>query len=110
MPRVCFSKLEYLILNQDFPLLCGSSQCTTFPIMLFGAAFVAQRGLELGRTDTLICYLGAFVGWIIVALEMRLKTIQIRLAGMDDQLNALGGKDDPVRGPDDNLILELNDW
>jgi hypothetical protein len=42
-------------------------------------------------------------------LEMRLKTIQIRLAGMSDQLNALSGRD-PEQGPDADLILELNDW
>jgi hypothetical protein len=42
-------------------------------------------------------------------LEMRLKTMQIRLAGMNDQLNALSGRD-PDQGPDADLILELNDW
>jgi hypothetical protein len=41
--------------------------------------------------------------------EMRLKTIQIRLAGMSDRLNALNRRD-PDQGPDDDLILELNDW
>jgi hypothetical protein len=65
--------------------------------------------LNLGRTDTLICWLGAFTLWITGELEMRLKTIQIRLAGMSDQMNALSGRD-PEQGPDDALILELNDW
>jgi hypothetical protein len=63
----------------------------------------------MGRTDTLICWLGAFAVWTIGELEMRLKTIQIRLAGMNDQLNALTGRD-PEQGPDADLILELNDW
>ena len=64
---------------------------------------------DLGRTDTLICWLGAFTLWSIGELEMRLKTIQIRLAGMSDELNALAGKDADA-GPDADLILELNDW
>jgi len=59
--------------------------------------------------DTLICWLGAFTLWMTGELEMRLKTIQIRLAGMSDQLNALSGRD-PEQGPDADLILELNDW
>jgi hypothetical protein len=65
--------------------------------------------LDLGRTDTLICWLGAFTLWTTGELEMRLKTIQLRLAGMSDQLNALSGRD-PEQGPDDDFILELNDW
>ena len=65
--------------------------------------------LNLGRTDTLICWLGAFTLWMTGELEMRLKTIQIRLAGMSDRLNALNRRD-PDQGPDDDLILELNDW
>ena len=59
--------------------------------------------LDLGRTDALICWLGAFTAWMTSELEMRLKTIQI------DQLYALTGTD-PDQGPDANLILELNDW
>lgn len=65
--------------------------------------------LNLGRTDTLICWLGAVAVWMTGELEMRLKTIQIRLAGMNDRLNALSGRD-LERGPNDDLILELNDW
>jgi hypothetical protein len=77
-------------------------------IMALGAIF-APWLLNLGRTDTLICWLGAFTLWMTGELEMRLKTIQIRLAGMNDQLNALSRRD-PEQGPDDDLILELNDW
>ena len=72
-------------------------------------AMSARWLLNLGRTDTLICWLGAFTLWMTGELEMRLKTIQIRLAGMSDQLNALSGRD-PEQGPDADLILELNDW
>ena len=64
--------------------------------------------LDLGRTDTLICWLGAFTLWV-TGVEMRMKTIQIRLAGMNDELNALSRRD-PDQGPDADLILELNDW
>jgi hypothetical protein len=77
-------------------------------IIALGAVF-APWLLNLGRTDTLICWLGAFTLWMTGELEMRLKTIQIRLAGMNDQLNALSRRD-PEQGPDDDLILELNDW
>ena len=38
-------------------------------------------------------------------LESRLKTMQLLLAGMDDQLNVLSGKES-----EGSLILELNDW
>jgi len=77
-------------------------------IMALGA-MIAPWLLDLGRTDTLICWFGALTLWTAGELEMRLKTIQIRLAGMDDQLNALSGRD-PEQGPDADLILELNDW
>lgn len=65
--------------------------------------------LDLGRTDTTICYLAAGILWLLSELEMRMKTIQVRLAGMSDQLNALTGRDAEL-GPDADLILELNDW
>jgi hypothetical protein len=77
-------------------------------IMALGA-MSAPWLLDLGRTDTLICWLGAFTLWVTGELEMRLKTIQIRLAGMSDQLNALSRRN-PEQGADDDLILELNDW
>ena len=77
-------------------------------IMALGA-MIAPWLLDLGRTDTLICWLGAFTLWTTGELEMRLKTIQLRLAGMSDQLNELSRRD-PEQGPDDDFILELNDW
>jgi len=77
-------------------------------IMALGT-MLAPWLLNLGRTDTLICWLGAFTLGMTSELEMRLKTMQIRLAGMSDQLNALTGRD-PDHGPDADLILELNDW
>jgi hypothetical protein len=61
--------------------------------------------LEFNRTDTLICLVAALVAWGVGEIELRLKTIQIRLAGMDDQLDHLNGNE-----PEDNLILELSDW
>ena len=64
---------------------------------------------DLGRTDGLICWLCAFILWTTGELELRLKTVQVRLAGMSDQLNALSRRD-PDQGPDDDLILELNHW
>ena len=80
-----------------------------------GAAIVALGAiaapwlLNLGRTDMLICYLGAGGLWMVSELEMRMKTIQVRLAGMSDELNQLTRRF-PDQGPDDDLILELNDW
>jgi hypothetical protein len=81
---------------------------TGMAIIALGA-IIAPWLLDLGRTDTLICWLGAFTAWMTGELEMRLKTIQLRLAGMSDRLNALSGRD-REQGPDDDLILELNDW
>lgn len=76
-------------------------------VLAFGA-MSAPWLLNLGRTDMLICYLGAGTLWMLSELEMRLKTMQVRLAGMSDQLNALTNRYE--QGPDDDLILELNDW
>ena len=45
------------------------------------------------------------MSWSVAELEVRLKTMQIRLAGMDDKLDMLAGKEF-----EENLILELNDW
>jgi hypothetical protein len=73
------------------------------------SAMSAPWLLNLGPTDSLICWLGGFTLWATGELEMRLKTIQLRLAGMNDQLNAISGRD-PDQGPDADLILELNDW
>lgn len=79
-------------------------------IVVLGA-LIAPWFFSLGRTDTLICFLGAFTVSVTTELEMRLKTIQIRLAGMSDRLNAVSRRDrDRDTGPDDDLILELNDW
>ena len=77
-------------------------------IMAF-AAIAAPFFFELGRTDMLICWLGALVVWMTGEIEMRLKTMQVRLAGMSDQLTALTGRD-TEQGSDADLILELNDW
>jgi hypothetical protein len=77
-------------------------------IMAFGA-MSAPWLFDLARTDTLICWLGALTLFMTSELEMRLKTMQIRLAGMSDQLNALTRRD-PEQGPDEDLISELNDW
>jgi hypothetical protein len=76
-------------------------------IMAVGA-MISPWVLDLGRTDTLLCWLGAFIVWMLGELEMRMKTIQVRLAGMSDQLNALTHRYD--QRPDEDLILELNDW
>jgi len=79
-------------------------------MMIFGTGvLLGTNFFDLSRTDMLICYVGVFGLWTASELEMRLKTIQIRLAGMSDGLNALTGKD-PDQGPDADLILELNDW
>jgi hypothetical protein len=77
-------------------------------IMALGA-ISAPWFFNLGRTEALICYFGAVIVWMYWQLEARLKTIQLRLAGMSDQLNELSRRD-PDHGRDDDFILELNDW
>src|SRR3954452_5505971 len=69
-------------------------------------ALLATNLFDLSRTELLICYIGVFGLWTASELEMRLKTMQIRLAGMSDQLNALTRRD-PEQGPDEDLISEL---
>lgn len=67
-------------------------------MMIFATGVLLATNLvDLSRTDMLICYVGVFGLWTASELEMRLKTIQIRLAGISDQLNALSGRD-PERG------------
>jgi hypothetical protein len=79
-------------------------------MMIFATgALLATSLFDLSRTDLLICFVGVLGLWTASELEMRLKTIQIRLAGMSDELNALTGRN-PDQGPDADLILELNDW
>lgn len=60
---------------------------------------------DFGRTDTLICIVGALVVSLVGHLEVRLKVVQVRLATMADDLVALRGKE-----PEGNLLLELSDW
>ena len=50
--------------------------------------------------------------WVIFvltnSLELRLKTMQVRLATIADQLDKLAGQPTPELG--DNLLAELSDW
>jgi hypothetical protein len=43
-------------------------------------------------------------------LELRLKTMQVRLAQMDDKLDKLSRPADPSDMRDDSLLSELCDW
>jgi len=58
-------------------------------IFAIGVMF-ATGPLDLSRTDALICYVGVFGLWTARELEMRLKTMQIRLAQMSDRLRKYG--------------------
>src|ERR1043166_9124595 len=75
---------------------------------LMNAALPAALGIpwyfDFTRTETIICIVGTMLFTVAGHLEMRLKTIQVRLAGMADELDALRGKE-----TDSNLVLELND-
>jgi len=71
-----------------------------------GLGLAAPSYFGLARTDSLICWLGAALFVLLGHLELRLKTIQVRLAAMDDELTVLRGKE----SDDANLILELSDW
>jgi len=63
---------------------------------------------DFGRTDTLIAAAIACVFAGFGQLEIRLKTVQVRLAGMDDKLHQLTR--DEHDSADENLVLELTDW
>jgi len=69
-------------------------------------SFAIPWFLNFGKTDTLICVAMGVVVWGVGETELRLKTIQVRLAGMNDQLNQLRGDHDAAS----DVILELNDW
>src|SRR5262245_37704862 len=60
------------------------------------------------RTDTLIAVAIACVFSGFNQLDIRLKTAQVRLAGMDDKLHRLVG--DERHHVDDELTSELSDW
>ena len=61
--------------------------------------------LNFERTDYLICVAGAATVYLLSEIEIRLKVMQVRLAGMADEIDALRGKED-----EGNLVLELSDW
>lgn len=61
---------------------------------------------DFGRTDTLIRVAIGMVLWGMAETELRLKTIQVRLAEMDDKLQRLTGDGHS----NDDLLLEFNDW
>jgi hypothetical protein len=69
------------------------------------AGFAVPWYWDFNKTDTLICVAVAVAVWGTGEIELRLKTIQIRLAGMEDKLDRLAGNE-----PEDNLLLELSDW
>jgi hypothetical protein len=68
--------------------------------------FAISWFFNFDRTDTMICLAIGMVMVVTGQIEMRLKTMQVRLAGMNDQLNQLTGDHDTAS----DLILELNDW
>lgn len=72
---------------------------------ILGAAIITPLLLGMNRPETLICLIAGLLVWTGGEIEMRLKTIQVRLAGMEDRLNDLRSQE-----PEGNLILELNDW
>jgi hypothetical protein len=61
--------------------------------------------LDFNRTETMVCMLGGAICAFFGHIEIRMKVMQLRLATMADELDALRGKE-----PEDNLILEMNDW
>lgn len=73
--------------------------------LIAATALFAPWFSGLSQIDTLIFIVGGLVLVLSGNLEARLKTIQIRLAGMADEIDALNGKE-----PENNLVLELNDW
>jgi hypothetical protein len=75
-----------------------------FAVLLVG--FTVPWIYSFNRTDTMLCWLLSAVLWGLGETELRLKTMQVRLAGMADKLDRLSGN----AAEADNLILELNDW
>ena len=75
-------------------------------VVCFGAAFVPWQR-EFSSTDTLTWFLGIGIFWLFYQTEIRLKTMQIRLAQMHDALERIGGTADEK---DEHQISELSDY
>jgi hypothetical protein len=73
--------------------------------LIFGVGIAGPWLFGFDKTDALICVVGAMLVYFAAEIELRLKTIQIRLADMADEITEMRGKE-----PERNLILELNDW
>jgi hypothetical protein len=61
--------------------------------------------LDYSRTDNLICLTGASMMYLFGELELRLKTMQVRLAAISDEIDVLRGKQSERK-----LMAELQDW
>lgn len=69
------------------------------------AAIAIPWWYDFSRTEIILCVVGAMLFVVAGHLEMRLKTVQVRLAGMADDIVELRGKES-----ENNLMLELIDW
>jgi hypothetical protein len=69
---------------------------------------LARWLFDLNSTQQRIVAIGAFVGSAILQIECRLKTMQIRLARMEDQIR----HGEWIRDPEnhDHQISELSGW
>lgn len=76
-----------------------------FGVFCLGAASVPWVR-EFSSTDTLIWLLGVGIFWLFYQTELRLKTMQVRLAEMHDALERIAGT---AHGKDEHLINELSD-
>ena len=74
-------------------------------VMCIGIA-LAPSVFDLQPPSQLICYLGAATLWFYYQTEIRLKTMQIRLAQMHDILEKFAGT---AERKDENYIGELTD-
>jgi hypothetical protein len=75
-------------------------------VLSIGAAVVPWVR-EFSSTDTLIWFLGIGIFWLFYQSELRLKTMQVRLAQMHDALERIAGT---ANEKDEHLISELSDY
>lgn len=89
--------------------LRGHRRRRVFRNFLAGAslpgALLVSLFYDFNRTETLIVAGIGLMFASIIYLEVCLKTVQIRLAGMEDKLDRIAGNED-----EGNFLSELSDW
>jgi hypothetical protein len=78
------------------------------PAIAAAGALFAPWAFDLNGTQQMILWVGALVTTATFQIECRLKTIQVRLAQMDDQIRYGEWRRDPDNH--EKMLSEISDW